>query len=130
MKPKFEPGNNIAIKVPPHQFEATVSFYRNILGLPQVDQPDNEQYERVAFNFGGKKLWIDKINALSQAEIWLEIKTDNIEQAADHLGKFNVTRRDEIETLPDNFNGFWIANPSNIIHLVSKQSSLFSQTTT
>jgi len=32
-KAKFAAGRNIAIKVPPHQFKATVSFYRDVLGL-------------------------------------------------------------------------------------------------
>jgi predicted enzyme related to lactoylglutathione lyase len=119
MKPKFEPGDNIAIKVPPHQFEATVSFYRDVLGLSQVNGSGQNQYESVAFEFGGKNLWIDKISTLSQAEIWLEITTDNIENAAAHFKEHGIIRRDEIEPLPDNYKGFWITSPSNTIHLIS-----------
>ncbi len=34
METTFRGGHNIAMKVPPHQFEATVNFYRDVLGLP------------------------------------------------------------------------------------------------
>jgi len=33
MKPKFNAGKNIAMKVPAHEFEKTAIFYRDILGL-------------------------------------------------------------------------------------------------
>ena len=39
MKVKFAGGKNIAMKVPPHQHEATVRFYRDLLGLEQIDGP-------------------------------------------------------------------------------------------
>ena len=118
MKPIFQPGENIAIKVPPHQFEQTVSFYRDILGLEQTDLDASDQFQSVTFKFGDKTLWIDKSATLSQAEIWLEIQTDNIDQAKKHFEKHNIARRDEIESLPQNFNGFWISSPSGIIHLI------------
>ena len=122
MKPNFKPGDNIAIKVPPHQFDATVAFYRDVLGLEQLDQSYQDQYENVAFKFGDKNLWIDKISTTSQAEIWLEIKADDIEHAAEYFQNHNAVRRDEIEPLPENFKGFWIASPSDIIHLITEES--------
>jgi predicted enzyme related to lactoylglutathione lyase len=118
MKPNFEPGENIAIKVPPHQFEKTVSFYRDVLGLEQTIIESPDQYQSVTFKFGGKILWIDKISSISQAEIWLEIKTDDIEQASNYFEEHEVVRRDEIEPLPGEFKGFWVSSPSNIIHLI------------
>ena len=33
---------------------------------------------------------------------------------------FAVTRRDEIEPLPENSNAFWICNPAHIIHRVGR----------
>ncbi len=33
---KFEGGRNIAMKVPPHQHEATVRFYRDVLKLDHM----------------------------------------------------------------------------------------------
>lgn len=32
----FEAGRNIAMKVPPHVYDATVRFYREVLGLPEI----------------------------------------------------------------------------------------------
>ena len=37
MKPKFKPGKNIAIKVPVHEFDKTVAFYRDILGFEEIE---------------------------------------------------------------------------------------------
>ena len=122
MKPSFSPGANIAIKVPVHEYESTVTFYRDILGLKQVKLESPDKYESTAFEFGDKNLWIDKISAISQAEIWLEIKTDNIQKAKDYLEEKGYCRRDEIETLPSEFKGFWLSSPSNIIHLIQQQT--------
>jgi len=119
MKPIFKPGKNIAIKVPPHEYEQTVAFYKDVLGLilKEASSPDN--FESITFEFGGKNLWIDKNSRISQAEIWLEIETDNIEEAEAYLKTMGCVRRDEIESLPSDFQGFWIRSSSNIIHLVN-----------
>ncbi|CAB1080359.1 hypothetical protein D1AOALGA4SA_8042 [Olavius algarvensis Delta 1 endosymbiont] len=119
MKPIFKPGKNIAIKVPPHEYEQTVAFYKDVLGLvlKEASSPDN--FESITFEFGDKNLWIDKISGISQAEIWLEIETDNINEAEAYLEAMGCARRDEIEPLPSDFKGFWISSPSNIIHLVN-----------
>ena len=61
MKPKFIPGENIAVKVPVHEFDRTVAFYRNILGFEEVEVPSQDDIEAVIFKFGDKNLWIDKI---------------------------------------------------------------------
>ena len=116
MKPQYKAGKNIAIKVPPYEYEKTVSFYRDIIGLEERKISSSDQYESISFSFGDKNLWIDKISSVSQAEIWLELVTDNIAEAALHLEKHGVVRRDEIEKLPNDFKGFWICSPSNIIH--------------
>jgi catechol 2,3-dioxygenase-like lactoylglutathione lyase family enzyme len=114
-KMRFKPGRNIAMKIPPHEFEHTVAFYRDILGLRQL----RRQGGSPAFDFGGKTLWIDKVDALSQAEVWLEVVTDDVQAAAIHFEAQGIVRRDEIEELPEGFNGFWIANPAGIVHLVT-----------
>jgi catechol 2,3-dioxygenase-like lactoylglutathione lyase family enzyme len=120
MKPKFIPGKNIAMKVPVHEFDRTVAFYRNILGFKEIESPSQDNIEAVTFKFGDKNLWIDKIAGISQAEVWLEVVTENIKAAAKYLEENNCIRRDEIEPLPEDFKGFWIANPANIIHLVNE----------
>ncbi len=119
-KPKFTPGKNIAMKVPSHEFEQVVGFYRDVISLPQVEcDSSGEAYPSVAFEFGDKRLWVDKIDHLSQAEIWLEINSEDVEAAAHYFERLGVARREEIEPLPEGLKGFWIANPAGIIHLVS-----------
>ena len=95
MNLEFEPGKNIAMKIPAHEYENTVRFYRD------------------------KVLWLDCMPGLSQSEIWLEVVTSDIGKASDYLKEQGCHRRDEIESLPNGFRAFWVSSPSNIIHLVS-----------
>ena len=74
----------------------------------------------MGFEFGSNQLWIDRVEGLSQAEIWLELSTADVGAAADYLGAAGVVRRDEIEPLAKNTQGFWITSPASIIHMVSK----------
>ena len=119
-KPNFGPGSNIAIKVPTHQYNRTVAFYRDVLGLTSLDIAYPDHYESTAFKFGDKNLWIDSTVGLSQSEIWLEIKTDNVEQAAEYFNDRQVVRMDDIESLPEDIKGFWISSPANTVHLINK----------
>jgi catechol 2,3-dioxygenase-like lactoylglutathione lyase family enzyme len=116
MKPKFAAGRNIAMKVPSHEYQATVAFYREVLGFAPIEEPGTDA---VRFAFGDKVLWIDDVPALSQAEIWLEVVTDDAEGAASYLAEHDCVRRDEIEPLPEGMKAFWISSPANIIHLIS-----------
>lgn len=109
-------GRNIAMKVPPHQFEATVGFYRDVVGLPYLEACSSKHSE--CFAFGSIKLWIDRVEHFSQAEIWLEIESDDTVAAARRLEAAGVVRCDEIERLPAMLDGFWITNPAGIVHLV------------
>jgi len=120
MKPNFSPGKNIAIKVPAHEFEKMVNFYKIVLGLKQKDASSPDEFNSVTFEFGDKNLWVDKISGISQAEVWLEIETDNAVEAKKYLKEQGCAIRNEIEPLPPNFNGFWLSSPSNIIHLVNE----------
>ena len=118
--PHFTAGKNIAVKVPVHKFEQTISFYRDILGFKVLEFDNPGNYEGKAFEFGSITLWIDKCPSLSQAEIWLEIETPDAEKAKDYFRLKGIHRRDEIEELPPEVRGFWIAGPSDIIHLVNE----------
>ena len=120
MKPQYKAGDNIALKVPPHEYEKTLAFYRDIIGLKERKLESSDQFESISFEFGDKNLWIDKISSISHSEVWLEIVTDNLDDAAKHLEAHGVERRDEIEPLPDGFKGFWVTSPSNIIHLINE----------
>ena len=107
-------GIDIAMKVPSHQYEATIAFYRDVVGLA----PITEKAPAIGFALGPNRLWIDEAPQMSQAEIWLELFTDRFEDAAAHLARAGVTRCDAIEPLPEGFKGGWITSPANIVHMV------------
>ncbi|MCU4337383.1 VOC family protein [Acinetobacter dispersus] len=114
MKPKFTGGVDIALKLPPHQFEATVAFYRDVIGLKQI----TDKLPDIGFELGPVKLWIAAAPEMSQAELWLELFTDNFSEAAEYLKAAGVVRCDAIEPLAEGFRGGWITSPANIIHMV------------
>lgn len=114
----FSAGRNIAMKTPPHLYEATVQFYRDVLGLKEI----TTHAPSVGFEFGSNNLWIDSVSGMSQAEIWLEVITNDVSSAAEHLKSAGIVRCDEIEPLPDGFQAFWVSSPASIVHLICKDS--------
>jgi catechol 2,3-dioxygenase-like lactoylglutathione lyase family enzyme len=114
MSAEFKGGIDIAIKVPPHQFQQTLDFYRNVLGLPEItDKPP-----ATGFELGPNRLWIDEAPALSQAEVWLELFTPDFKQAEKHIADSGVVRCDAVEPLPEGFRGGWVMSPCNIVHML------------
>jgi hypothetical protein len=114
MHTTFQGGIDIAIKVPPHQYEATLQFYRDVIGLT----PITDKLPDIGFALGPTRLWIAEAPGMSQAEVWLELFTERFEDAAAHLAKAGVVRCDAIEPLPEGFRGGWITNPTGIVHMV------------
>lgn len=114
MSAKIYGGINIAMKVPPHQYEATLAFYRDVIGLKPVEN----KAPAIGFELGPNRLWIDEAPGMSQAEVWLELYSKDFKTAAAHLTKAGVVRCDAIEPMPEGFRGGWITNPANIIHMV------------
>ena len=113
-KAAFRGGIDIAQKVPHHQHAAVVAFYRDVIGLPEItDRPP-----AVGFQLAGNRLWIDPMTTLSQAEVWLELYTDDFTAAADRLTGVQVVRCDPIEPLDEGFRGGWFLNPAGIVHMV------------
>ncbi|WP_342642764.1 hypothetical protein [Rhodoligotrophos ferricapiens] len=113
---KFSGGRNIAMKLPPEDFVDVVKFYRDTLGLPiDFRSPTN-----VLVEFGEIRLWLDRIEGQRQAELWLEVTTDDADGAAEALKAANVKRCDSVEPLPTGFRGFWIKNPAGLVHLVAE----------
>jgi hypothetical protein len=112
-------GENIALKVPTHEFEGVVKFYAEVLRLPIVSKTDRSY----CFHFGKDaspiRLWIDRTDHLSQAEAWFEIRTEDVSVASTDLAAHGVVRADQIEELPEGFKGFWIIAPGDLVHLVS-----------
>ena len=114
MTTKITGGINIAMKVPPHQYEATIAFYRDVVGL----KPFTDKAPAIGFELGPNRLWIDEAPMLSQAEVWLELFPDDFAVSADHLAEAGIVRCDAVEPLGEGFRGFWIANPACIVHMV------------
>ncbi len=119
---KFSGGRNIAMKVPPHLYDVTVQFYRDVLGLREI----TKHAPAVGFEFGSNNLWIDRVAGISQAEIWLEVLTNDIAAASEELKGAGVVRCDDIEPLPEGLQAFWISSPASIIHLVCKDTETVS----
>jgi len=118
MRPVFTPGGNIALKVPAHEYEQTVHFYAAVLGFAKRTINPVDDNASVVFAFGDKNLWIDRVDSISQAEVWLELCAPDVALAQQYLRDQGCAIRNEIEPLPDNINGFWVSSPCNIIHLV------------
>ncbi len=114
---EFEPGKNIAMKIPSHEYDDTVRFYRDVLRFKEITGSSPGDTPR--FQFGDKVLWLDCMPGLSQSEIWLEVVTSDINKASEYLKERGCHRRDEIEPLPKGFKAFWVSSPANIIHLIS-----------
>ena len=119
--PQFSGGANIAIKCPSHTYEQTVAFYRDTLGLPLIE----EEAGGCIFQFGPIRLWIDNVPYLSQPDIWLEVETNDTEAAASFLKVHGVTRRDEVEQLREDFDGFFVSAPNGVVHLVVGQEETY-----
>lgn len=115
--PQFSGGANIAIKCPAHTYDQTVAFYRDTLALPLIE----EEADGCIFQFGPNRLWIDKVPNLSHADIWLELETNDTEAASSFLKVHGAPRRDEVEQLREDFDGFFISDPAGVIHLVIGQ---------
>jgi catechol 2,3-dioxygenase-like lactoylglutathione lyase family enzyme len=123
---KFEGSVNIAMKIPAAQFDQTVAFYRDVLGLPAEDVTGTEIAAGVArsvgVEFGPNRLWLDEVPNYSRSDVWLELSTDDVPAAMEHLAAAGVTPRDELEPLPDTMRAHWIANPAGVVHLVAQPS--------
>ena len=126
MPQSFTPGKNIAMKVPPHEFDQTVAFYRDVLGFELLSAECGNPSPR--FAFGDNVLWIDAVPGCTQAEIWLEVSTPDPAAAAATLAQAGVQRCDAVEPLPPGFNGYWITSPCNIVHPVSGTSGAAENT--
>ena len=51
---------------------------------------------------------------LSHPDIWLELETNDTEAAASFLKIHGVSRRDEVEQLREDFNGFFVSAPNGV----------------
>jgi hypothetical protein len=110
----IRPGQNIAIKVPMHQYDETVAFYRDRAGLIETRSLANS----TAFEFNGFTLWIDRVAHQSQGDVWLELFSDDPDAA---LLRLRSPQRDELEPL-DGVTGHWTSDPAGTVLLVRKEN--------
>ncbi len=121
--PDFAGEKNIAVKIPRHVYEATVRFYRDVLGLPFLGHSETSEsfpHGSPAFDLHGMRLWLDEVPGYSKSDVWLQVQTSDVERAMAHLATEGVPVRDELEPLGD-FPGHWISDPAGNILLVSQQ---------
>ncbi len=118
----FIGGNNIAMKLPRVQFDRTVAFYRDILGMEVTDDSGEAIAEGViqsaAVRFGPVTLWLDRVDNYAHADLWLELLTDDVDGAIAHLATHGVPVQDELEPFPVGMNAHWIGNPVGVPHIV------------
>jgi len=110
--PKFKGGINIALKIPIVHFEKTIGFYRDVLGLTLVEEKSEIGNKSYSCQFGPNKLWFDLVENYSQTDIWLELVTNDLDEAAKHLARKGIPLQDELEVLPKDFKGHWISSPA------------------
>ena len=121
MTPTFTGGVNIAVKIPKSKYEATVAFYRDTLGMDvqekAIQNPTISRTHRLSF--GANILWLDCVDNYAHAEVWMELKTPNLEEATTHLAAHNIHPCDELERLPP--NAHWIQDPAGTVFVLNEE---------
>lgn len=112
-----KPGQNIALKIPAHLHADTVAFYRDVLRLPVL----KESAEAVVFEFGSMRLWLDRVEHQSQTDVWLELTTDDLDQATKLVSDAGAPVRDQLEPL-GSLRGHWISDPAGVVLLLNEST--------
>jgi hypothetical protein len=121
MNPTFSGGINIAIKIPKRKYNETVSFYRDV-PLPvhekTIDIPTVSRTHEV--KFGPNTLWLDCVDNYTHSEVWLELRTQDVENATRYLDAKGIKTCDEIEEIPQDMH--WIMDPAGTVFIVAKDA--------
>lgn len=120
-RPSIRPGANIAMKIPRADYEATVSFYRDVLGLT-VTPAEGHGYRSCKVAFGSITLWLDEFVTYARSELWLELVTDDLAAAMTHLRADGISPCDEVEPLPPGVRAHWLRSPAGVVHLLRQES--------
>lgn len=120
MKPTFQGGINIAIKIPKQKYEATVAFYKDTLGLEVTEKPiTNPTVSRThEVKFGPNIMWLDCVDNYTHSETWLELKTTDVPAATEYLASRGTYTCDELEEIPKDMH--WITDPAGSVFILSK----------
>jgi predicted enzyme related to lactoylglutathione lyase len=120
MDTKFEGGVNIAIKIPKRKYEETVAFYRDVLKLEveeqAIDNPTVSQTHQV--KFGNNVVWLDCVDNYAHPQVWLELKTNAIDEATAYLKRNGTETCDELEQIPENMH--WITDPAGTVLILNE----------
>lgn len=115
---KFEAGANIAMKIPVHQYDATLQFYRDVLLLEVAEVPIRHptvlQTHKV--KFGTFTLWLDAVKDINTSTIWLQLTTPDVPKATEYLATNGIKTFDELEQIQENMH--WIKDPAGTILLL------------
>lgn len=116
----FHGGVNIAIKIPKSKYQQTVDFYKNILGLNVIEKPiENPTVSRThEVIFGQNTVWLDCVDNYTHSEVWLELRTPDVDKATEYLKSKGVETCDELEEIPKDMH--WIMDPAGTVFIVSK----------
>lgn len=121
--PRFSGGTNIAMTIPAVRYDETLSFYRDVLGMHVEEEaaPAVGMVSRSArTQFGPCTLWFDCVDNYARSDIWLELRTDDLDAALSHLEVHGVKPQDELEALPEGSRGHWVSNPVAVPHMLSE----------
>ncbi len=123
MDNKFTGGINIAIKIPKNKYDETVVFYRDILKLEVAENPiDNPTVSRThKVKFGNNIVWLDCVDNYTHSETWLELKTQDVEEATEYLNSKGVNTCDELEKIPEDTH--WIMDPAGTVFILNKREN-------
>ena len=123
---KFNGGINIAIKIPKSKYQETVKFYCDILKLEvtekEITNPTVSKTHEV--KFGNNIIWLDCVDNYTHSEIWLELKTPNVEKATEYLKLNGINTCDELEEIPK--ENHWIMDPAGSVFIIGKENSEYS----
>ncbi len=119
MEPIFKGGINFALKIPKSKYAKTLDFYRNILKFEvrevPITHPTVSRSHQVAF--GDNIIWLDCVDHCTHAEVWLEIKTPDVEKATEYLSTHAIETCDELEEIPE--NAHWIQDPAGTVFILN-----------
>ena len=116
----FHGGVNIAIKIPKSKYQQTVDFYKNILGLNVIEKPIENPTASSTHEviFGQNTVWLDCVDNYTHSEVWLELRTPDVDKATEYLKSKGVETCDELEEIPKDMH--WIMDPAGTVFIVSK----------
>jgi len=117
---EFRGGVNIAVKIPKSKYEKTVAFYRDVLKLRVEENPIGHPTISKSYKveFGPNILWLDCVDNYTHSETWLELRTDDVENAAEYLKSHGIEPCDEIEQIPEGMH--WIMDPAGTVFILDK----------